>query len=1242
MNHKYLKMLVFAGMCLGASLYTKLQAQNKQETQKIRSSYNLTKLEILRKKLRTEQTKQKQEALRLAKQKGWQTEIFKKDGGFMEIQRVENGVPIYYTTHNVDAAKSTRTDHLHTGGSLGLNLLGQGMTINVWDGGAVQLTHEDYDGPGGNNRASVIDGVTNRNANTFHAMHVTGTLIGSGVYQSNAKGMAPHARAETADWNNDISEATSEASSGMLISNHSYGLYFRDPETGQVVLPQYYFGAYVTESRQWDQLMFNAPYYLMVRSAGNDGDDNTANNNPSGGYGFDKLTAASTAKNNLVVANAQDASVDASGNLISVVINSGSSEGPTDDFRIKPDITGNGTDVYSSFDFQSLAMNPGAPNMSDGNPNNDYYSISGTSMSGPNVAGSLLLLQQHHKNLNNGDFMKAATLKGLALHTADDAGASGPDAVFGWGLLNTKRAAETVTNKGNQSKIEELTLSSGQTYTITVQSDGTSPLLASISWTDRPGTATTSVNSTTPVLVNDLDIRVSKNGTTYFPYKLTGATTSAKQDNNVDPFERVDVENASGTYTITVTHKGSLVGGKQDYSLIVTGISGNTTACNATVPTGVSTSNVTASGVTVSWDTVPQATYQVRYRQVGTTTWTTVPVLSTSTTLSGLSEGTQYEVQVRSVCPTGNSNYSSSVNFTTQSTGPPSVQYCESRGNNSSEEHIQRVQLGTINKTSGGTSGYSDFTSVSTDLEKSTEYTIVITPRWTGSVYSEGYAVFIDYNQDGDFSDPDETVWTKSPSTNTAVSGTFTVPASAKEGATRMRVILRYNAVPSACGVYDYGETEDYTVVIGGSQSDTQAPSVPSNLTTSNITQTEVRLSWAASTDNIGVEGYYVYVDGNLVGTTTDTFMNVTGLNPNTTYTFTVVAFDAANNESAPATVTATTLSEVDNIAPSVPGNLTASNITQTQVRLTWTASTDNIGVEGYYVYANGNLVGTVTDTFMNVTGLNPNTTYTFTVVAFDAAGNESAPATTTATTLSNAVSYCSSGGNNANYEWIDYVAFGGMTNSTGSDYGYGDYTNKVATVGKGGTYHLLFSAGFSATPYVEYWAAWIDYNQDGVFSASERVSEGSSSSYDLLTTEVNIPYSATLGQTRMRVSMKWDGSQTACEIFGYGEVEDYTVNIVSNGGSSNGVFGNINAETLKNKVLSDIMVYPNPAESIVEIKGLSSLKGAPYAIVNTLGSVIEKGKLKSYLDVSNLESGVYILEVNDGQKLLTSKIVKK
>ena len=489
--------LVLAGAFLGLSL--QVDAQNAQEKEKIRSSYDLQKLENLRSSFAEKNKAQKAEALRLAKINGWEEKIVLPDGRFLELQKVENGKPIYYSTYNVDAARSTRADHLNSGGSLGLNLNGQGMTAHVWDGGGTRTTHQEFDGAGGNNRVTIIDGST-LNGNSFHAMHVTGTIMASGV-QPNAKGMAPHAQARTADWNSDLSEATSESTNGMLLSNHSYGYGFRN-QFGQVQLPQYYFGGYIAESRDWDNLLFNAPSYLMVVAAGNDGNDNTANQNPTGGSGWDKLVGHSTSKNNMVVANAQDASVNSAGDLLSVAINSSSSEGPTDDFRIKPDITGNGTGVYSTYDNSDTA----------------YNTISGTSMASPNVTGSLLLLQQHYKNLNSGNFMLAATLKGLALHTADDAGASGPDAVFGWGLMNSKRAAEAITDNGTGSKIEELTLSSGQSYSIDVDSDGNSPLLASISWTDRPGTAVTTVNSTTPTLVNDLDIRITKGETIYFPY----------------------------------------------------------------------------------------------------------------------------------------------------------------------------------------------------------------------------------------------------------------------------------------------------------------------------------------------------------------------------------------------------------------------------------------------------------------------------------------------------------------------------------------------------------------------------------------------------------------------------------------------------------------------------------------------------------------------------------------------------
>jgi len=144
--------------------------------------------------------------------------------------------------------------------------------------------------------------------------------------------------------------------------------------------------------------------------------------------------------------------------------------------------------------------------------------------------------------------------------------------------MNTKKAAETVTKKDFQSIISEIELLNESTYTLVVKSDGLGPLSASISWTDLPGVANTRVvNDPTPVLVQDLDIKVTNSSeeptATFLPWKLTSVNTNEKGDNIVDPYERVDIENASGEYTITISHKGTLQGGAQKVSLIVTGVS---------------------------------------------------------------------------------------------------------------------------------------------------------------------------------------------------------------------------------------------------------------------------------------------------------------------------------------------------------------------------------------------------------------------------------------------------------------------------------------------------------------------------------------------------------------------------------------------------------------------------------------------------------------------------------------------
>jgi chitodextrinase len=181
-------------------------------------------------------------------------------------------------------------------------------------------------------------------------------------------------------------------------------------------------------------------------------------------------------------------------------------------------------------------------------------------------------------------------------------------------------------------------------------------------------------------------------------------------------------------------------------------------------------------------------------------------------------------------------------------------------------------------------------------------------------------------------------------------------------------------------------------VNLQGGVSDTTPPSVPTGLSASGISATGATISWTASTDNVGVTGYKVFRNGTQVGTPASASFTDSGLTASTTYSYTVSAFDAAGNNSAPSVaLPVTTSAPADTTPPTVPTGLSASGITATGATISWTASTDNVGVTGYKVFRNGTQVGTPASTSFTDSGLTAATTYSYTVSAFDAAGNNSA-----------------------------------------------------------------------------------------------------------------------------------------------------------------------------------------------------------------------------------------------------------
>lgn len=508
------------------------------------------------------------------------------DGSVKQAMYVSStGQIIYNTTYNIGAGRTLSTNKVWPGGTLGTSLTGANMPnrLGIWDGGAVRVTHQELTG-----RVTQIDGSLDL---SDHATHVAGTMMASGV-DPDAKGMAYQASIKSYDWTNDNSEMAQAAAAGMLISNHSYGTisgwyydqtqirweWYGDRNISNV--EDYRFGWYNDQAQDWDQIAFDYPNYLICKAAGNDRDQNYTGTAPwyywdgiagsgtrplkdGGTSGYDCLPTYSTAKNVLTVGavnkiggNTGNGWTQAS----SVVMSSFSGWGPTDDGRIKPDVVSPGVSIKSS--------------ISTGNT--DYDTYNGTSMATPAASGSLLLVQQHYF-ARKGKYMRAASLKGLVIHTADEAGTSpGPDYRFGWGLMNTASAVKFINDSGI-NKLEERILTSGTPQNLQFSADAGKPLKVTISWTDRPGTPVSSnyLNNTTRMLVNDLDIRLTRNSdnTVFMPYVLdpanpTNAATNG--DNDRDNVESIFIAApTAGNYTLTISNKGNLVAGSQAYSLLI-------------------------------------------------------------------------------------------------------------------------------------------------------------------------------------------------------------------------------------------------------------------------------------------------------------------------------------------------------------------------------------------------------------------------------------------------------------------------------------------------------------------------------------------------------------------------------------------------------------------------------------------------------------------------------------------------
>lgn len=745
-------------------------------------------------------------ALSLAKQKGWALTITDKEGNVGKLVGVDAfNLPKYYIAHNnAIAANTTRANQLWPGGSSGLNLSGSSNAVKnklgVWDGGKILNTHVELV-----NRVTQKD---NSSVLSDHGTHVTGTMIASGVNPS-AKGMAYGLQGIIAyDFSGDKPEIATEAPN-LLISNHSYGtitgwnynssqsrweFYGRSTDN-----EDYKFGYYSNDAQLIDSIAYNAPYYLYVKSAGNSRNQNgpavgqpyfrynasntmaAAGNRPDGissndGYGI--VSWEGNAKNILTVG-----AVNGISSIYSrpedVVMSNFSCWGPTDDGRIKPDVVAHGVGLLSSVS----------------SSNTSYASLSGTSMSSPNAAGSLLLLQELYARLKNGEFLRAATIKGLAIHTASEAGsAPGPDYKFGFGLLNVEKAASVIStavaNNNNASSehlmFENVFNATTTSFSTNVIASGKGQLRATISWTDPKGNVETVnvLNDPTPKLVNDLDVRVTtNNGTRVFrPWVMIPSSPSSDPspgDNVLDNVEVVDVDSTipGQSYTVTVTYKNTLQRGTQAYSLLVSGVGG--TAYCASAPS----SNVGGKIDSVSFRTI-------RYSN-----------------------------------PTGGTTYTDNTRMVAQVEPLQSVPFYV-RASSSDASNNNKIAK-----------------------------------------------IFIDYNNNGSFTDDNELVATSGNLLNAgAFTGNIAIPNTVSIGNyLRMRIVLQETANAAdvnACGTYAKGETQDYRLLVINPSNDVSVTGItnPGSLECADSTQyltIQLRNNGTLPADNVSVNA--VIKEGNTV-----------------------------------------------------------------------------------------------------------------------------------------------------------------------------------------------------------------------------------------------------------------------------------------------------------------------------------------------------------------------------------------
>lgn len=573
---KSTKIFITAGFL--ALLSVNAYAQTAEDKKLLRENTNLESLRGVKSKInRTVVTEARLK--KFAESKKLPYRLTEKDGKVIQLVAIDGaGNPIYLATNNERVAITSGVNFLHAGGDSGYDLSGKDVKVVEWDGGRIRASHIELAG-----RVTAGNDVGSTPSLSDHATHVAGTILAKGVNKY-AKGMAPDATIVGYDFNDNYEEILNslDTQEGIL-SNHSYGYlagwtymgfgytWGGDPAVSSTI--DYKFGYYSEYDAIIDEMLKYSPWHTFVAAAGNDrgeGPDSRPDGQEldGGATGYDTLPFGGVSKNTIVVGAVEPVMNYTGPN--SVKMTEFSSWGPTDDGRILPTIVADGSNVYSSLSTDD----------------NIYGMMSGTSMATPATTGALSLVQEFAKK-KTGRYFTAPLIKSIVTNSAKEAGNPGPDYIYGFGLLDAKAAVETIDYKGKTTEYREGNLSNGEVITLTFKTQAGVPFKATVSWNDRAGTPKgfisdstpkdpSYLNDRTPKLVDDLDMRVTMDGTEYTPYILdpeNPANNATTGDNFRDNIEQIYIANPiTGTVTLTIRHKGTLDNSGVDYGLVVSGI----------------------------------------------------------------------------------------------------------------------------------------------------------------------------------------------------------------------------------------------------------------------------------------------------------------------------------------------------------------------------------------------------------------------------------------------------------------------------------------------------------------------------------------------------------------------------------------------------------------------------------------------------------------------------------------------